>query len=155
MPWAKFTRSVRRFAPKTQTRRGTWPSSGWSNRKSLFTILTDNMDLAEAFLKRIFRDALEKCGEDMEFFNERIDETKSLLERLQRIVESEFVRLPYTEAVEVLEKSGQKFDFPVKWGIDLQSRTRTIPDRRTFQKPGDPVRLSTHDQAVLHVLQRR
>ena len=100
-----------------------------------FAELTDNMDLAEDFLKRIFRDALEKCGEDMEFFNDRIDESKSLIERLGGIVESEFVRLPYTEAVEILEKSGQKFDFPVSWGIDLQSEHERYLTEQHFKKP--------------------
>ncbi len=100
-----------------------------------FNDLVDNMDLAEAFLKRIFRDALEKCGEDMEFFNERIDETKTLIERLQGIVDSEFVRLPYTEAVEILEKSGEKFDFPVQWGIDLQSEHERYLTEQHFKKP--------------------
>ena len=100
-----------------------------------FADLNDNMDLAEAFLKRIFSDALEKCGEDMEFFNERIDETKSLIERLQGIADSNFVRLPYTEAVEVLESSNQKFDFPVKWGIDLQSEHERYLTEQHFKKP--------------------
>lgn len=100
-----------------------------------FFDLDDNMGLAEAFLKRIFRDALEQCGEDMEFFNDRIDESKSLIKRLQGIVESEFVRLPYTEAVEILEKSGQKFDFPVQWGIDLQSEHERFLTEEHFQKP--------------------
>lgn len=100
-----------------------------------FNELSDNMDLAESFLKRIFTDALEKCSEDMEFFNERIDETKSLIERLQGITESEFVRLPYTEAVEILENSKQKFDFPVKWGIDLQSEHERYLTEQHFKKP--------------------
>ncbi len=100
-----------------------------------FADLNDNMDLAEAFLKRIFSDALEKCGEDMEFFNERIDETKSLLERLESITNTEFVRLPYTEAIEILEKSGQKFDFNVTWGIDLQSEHERYLTEQHFKKP--------------------
>lgn len=100
-----------------------------------FADLNDNMDLAEAFLKRIFSDALNNCAEDMEFFNERIDETKSLIERLKRIAESEFVRLPYTEAVEILEASGQKFDFDVKWGVDLQSEHERFLTERHFDKP--------------------
>ena len=100
-----------------------------------FSELTDNMDLAEAFLKRIFKDALEKCGEDMEFFNERIDESKTLIERLQGIIGSEFVRLPYTEAVEILEASGVKFDYPVKWGIDLQSEHERYLTEKHFKKP--------------------
>ncbi|MFT5299740.1 MAG: asparaginyl-tRNA synthetase [Mariniblastus sp.] len=100
-----------------------------------FADLTDNMDLAEAFLKRIFSDALEKCSEDMEFFNERIDETKTLIERLQSISETEFVRLPYTEAVEILQKSGAKFDYPVEWGIDLQSEHERYLTEQHFKKP--------------------
>lgn len=100
-----------------------------------FADLNDNMDLAESFLKRIFADALAKCGEDMEFFNERIDETKSLIERLNTITESEFVRLPYTEAVQILENSKQKFDFPVQWGIDLQSEHERFLTEQHFKKP--------------------
>ncbi len=65
-----------------------------------FFDLFDNMDLAERFLKRIIRDVLEHCLEDMKFFNQRID--KTVIETLQKIVESDFVRLPYTEAVEIL-----------------------------------------------------
>ncbi|MCP4811187.1 MAG: asparagine--tRNA ligase, partial [Planctomycetaceae bacterium] len=76
-----------------------------------FYELTDNMDLAEAFLKRIFRDVLSECPEDMDFFNQRID--KTAIETLENIASCEFVRLPYTEAVEILEKSGQEFDYPV------------------------------------------
>ena len=84
-----------------------------------FYDLTDNMDLAEAFLKRVFGDVLSDCTEDMEFFNERIDETT--LETLQSIVDSDFVRLTYTEAMKMLEESPQEFEFPVSWGSDLQS----------------------------------
>lgn len=100
-----------------------------------FADLTDNMDLAESFLKRIFKDALDNCGEDMEFFNERIDESKTLIERLTVIVDTEFVRLPYTEAVSILEKSNQKFDYPVKWGIDLQSEHERFLTEQHFEKP--------------------
>ena len=98
-----------------------------------FYELDDNMDLAEAFLKRIFRDALENCAEDMSFFNERID--KTVLETLQGIVSTEFVRLPYTEAIGILEKSGQKFDFPVSWGTDLQSEHERYLTEQHFNKP--------------------
>ena len=100
-----------------------------------FADLTDNMDLAESFLKRIFKDALDNCGEDMEFFNERIDESKTLIERLTVIIDTEFVRLPYTEAVSILEKSNQKFDYPVKWGIDLQSEHERFLTEQHFEKP--------------------
>lgn len=100
-----------------------------------FNDLNDNMDLAEAFLKRIFSDALEKCAEDMEFFNDRIDESKTLVERLQKICKSDFVRLPYTEAVEILQKSDHKFDFPVEWGIDLQSEHERYLTEQHFDCP--------------------
>src|SRR5262249_8366985 len=98
-----------------------------------FFELTDNMDLAEAFLKRIFRDALEKCAEDMKFFAERIE--RSAIETLEGVVNSEFVRLPYTEAVELLQKSGQSFEFPVSWGHDLQSEHERYLTEKHFKKP--------------------
>ncbi len=98
-----------------------------------FHDLTDNMDLAERFLKRIFKDALEQCPEDMAFFNEHYD--KTTLETLQKIVASDFRRLPYTEAVEILEKSGEKFEFPVQWGIDLQSEHERYLTEKHFQGP--------------------
>ena len=100
-----------------------------------FNELTDNMDLAEAFLKRIFKDALENCPEDMEFFNNMIDESKTLIERLTKIIESDFTRLPYTEAIEILISSGQKFDFPVEWGIDLQSEHERFLTEKHFDNP--------------------
>src|SRR6478752_5583886 len=98
-----------------------------------FNDLTDNMDLAERFLKRIFQDALTHCAEDMAFFNEHYD--KTTIETLQKIVASDFRRLPYTEAVEILEKSGEKFEFPVKWGIDLQSEHERYLTEKHFQGP--------------------
>ena len=98
-----------------------------------FNELTDNMDLAERFLKRIFKDALEQCPEDMAFFNEHYD--KTTLETLQKIVASDFRRLPYTEAVEILEKCGEKFEFPVRWGIDLQSEHERYLTEKHFQGP--------------------
>ncbi|MCA9269546.1 MAG: asparagine--tRNA ligase, partial [Planctomycetales bacterium] len=84
-----------------------------------FFELADNMDLAEAFLKRIVRDVLDRCDEDMQFFNQHVDDT--VLATLSGVVDSEFVRLPYTEAVDILAKSGEKFEFAVSWGADLQS----------------------------------
>jgi asparaginyl-tRNA synthetase len=98
-----------------------------------FNELTDNMELAERFLKRIFKDALDQCAEDMAFFNEHYD--KTTIETLQKIVTSDFRRLPYTEAVEILEKSGEKFEFPVKWGIDLQSEHERYLTEKHFQGP--------------------
>ncbi|MDX1946009.1 MAG: asparagine--tRNA ligase [Pirellulaceae bacterium] len=98
-----------------------------------FADLTDNMDLAERFLKRLFRDALAHCPEDMAFFNEHYD--KTTIATLEKIVASEFRRLPYTEAVEILQKSGQKFEFPVEWGIDLQSEHERYLTEQHFQGP--------------------
>jgi asparaginyl-tRNA synthetase len=98
-----------------------------------FFELTDNMALAERFLKRIFRDVLAQCPEDMEFFRERID--KTVIETLEAIVSSDFVRLSYTEAVEILKASGQKFEFPVEWGSDLQAEHERYLTEQKFQKP--------------------
>jgi asparaginyl-tRNA synthetase len=98
-----------------------------------FYELTDNMDLAEAFLKRICRDVLEKCTEDMDFFQQRIEPTAKTT--LEGIVNNPFVRLTYTEAVDILTKSGQTFEFPVAWGNDLQSEHERFLTEKHFQKP--------------------
>jgi asparaginyl-tRNA synthetase len=98
-----------------------------------FFELPDNMDLAERFLKRVCRDVQEQCGEDMQFFNQLIDNT--VLETLQMIVDRQFVRLPYTEAVEILETSGQTFEFPVGWGSDLQSEHERYLTEQHFRSP--------------------
>ena len=98
-----------------------------------FYELPDNMDVAERFLKRIVTDALHRCSEDMEFFNLRVDDT--ILATLQSVLDNEFVRLPYTEAVEILEKSGAAFDFPVRWGIDLQSEHERFLTEQHFHAP--------------------
>jgi asparaginyl-tRNA synthetase len=91
------------------------------------------MDLAESFLKRIFSDVLQKCPEDMEFFNQRID--KTVIETLTHIVDSPFERLTYTEAVEILERSGESFEHPVKWGLDLQSEHERFLTEKHVGKP--------------------
>ncbi len=98
-----------------------------------FYDLNDNMTLAEQFLKRVFSDALEQCAEDMEFFNLRVDDT--VIATLRSIIESEFVRLPYTEAVEILEQCGESFEFPVTWGTDLQSEHERYLTEKKFEKP--------------------
>ncbi len=98
-----------------------------------FYELPDNMDLAERFLKRIFKDVLEKCPEDMAFFKERIDPTA--IETLEQILASDFVRLTYTEAVEILKSSGAKFEYPVEWGIDLQSEHERYLTEQKFKRP--------------------
>jgi asparaginyl-tRNA synthetase len=98
-----------------------------------FFDLQDNMALAEAFLKRIFRDVLERCPEDMEFFKARIDPT--VIETLEKIIAAEFVRCSYTEAIEILKASGKKFEFPVEWGVDLQAEHERYLTEEKFQKP--------------------
>ncbi len=98
-----------------------------------FYQLEDNMALAEAFLKRIFGDALSRCGDDMQFFKDRIEPTA--ISTLEGIIKSEFRRLPYTEAVEILLKCGQKFEFPVQWGIDLQSEHERYLTEKHFNGP--------------------
>ncbi len=84
-----------------------------------FADLTADADLAEAFLKHLFKALLERRADDMKFFADRID--KGCIERLERFIGSSFVRMTYTEAVAALEKSGKSFEFPVNWGMDLQS----------------------------------
>lgn len=98
-----------------------------------FYELTDNMDLAERFLKRVFSDVLQDCEEDMAFFNQWVD--KTLLETLKEIIAAEFVRLPYTEAVEILIKSGESFEYPVEWGTDLQSEHERYLTEQHFNSP--------------------
>ncbi len=98
-----------------------------------FCDLNGNMDVAESFLKTIFADVLTNCPGDMQFFNERID--KTVIETLTHIVESEFARISYTEAVEILTKSGETFEFPVQWGIDLQSEHERYLSEKKFKKP--------------------
>ncbi len=98
-----------------------------------FYELAENMDLAERFLKRIFGDVLEQCAEDMEFFNLRIDRTA--VETLRGIIGSEFVRLGYTEAVEILRAGGREFEFPVEWGRDLQAEHERYLTEVHFRAP--------------------
>jgi asparaginyl-tRNA synthetase len=84
-----------------------------------FCDLGGDMDVAEAFLKAIFAAVLDRCADDLAFFNERIDD--SVIATLEHIVTAPFERITYTEAVEILERSARDFEFPVKWGADLQS----------------------------------
>jgi asparaginyl-tRNA synthetase len=98
-----------------------------------FFDLADNMELAERFLKRIFRDVLEQLAEDMQFFQARIDDTA--ISTLEGIIHSSFQRLSYTEAVEILEKSGHAFEFPVRWGSDLQAEHERYLTEQKFKCP--------------------
>ena len=98
-----------------------------------FFDLKDNADLAEEFLKHIFRHVLEQCADDMAFFEKRID--KTVIETLRHIVDSQFARMSYTEAVGILEKSGKKFEFPVAWGSDLQSEHERYLTEEHVKRP--------------------
>ena len=98
-----------------------------------FHDLNDNMDLAESFLKRIFKDALEQCAEDMEFFNLRVDDT--ILETLNGILSGDFIRVTYTDAMKVLESSNKKFEFAPSWGIDLQSEHERFLTEEHYKSP--------------------
>ena len=100
-----------------------------------FAQLSDNVDLAEAFLKYIFRTLLDQCGSDMAFFKERID--PKVIERLETFVQSAFERVEYTEAIRLLETKGRdaKFEYPVRWGMDLQSEHERYLTETIFQRP--------------------
>jgi asparaginyl-tRNA synthetase len=98
-----------------------------------FADLADNAALAEALLKHIFRTVLAERPDDMAFFEERIE--KDVIAKLQGIVDSEFVRMDYSEAVRILEQAKQAFEFPVKWGIDLQSEHERYLTEQHAMKP--------------------
>lgn len=98
-----------------------------------FADLEDNMELAEDMIKYIINYVLENCPEEMEFFNSFVD--KGLLERLHKIVNSEFTRITYTKAIELLLESGQKFEYPVEWGCDLQTEHERYITEQIFNAP--------------------
>lgn len=98
-----------------------------------FADLEDNMDIAEDMLKYIIRYVLEHAPEEMAFFNSFID--KELLARLQNVLDSEFGRITYTEAIEILEKNNDKFDYKVSWGCDLQTEHERYLTEQVFKKP--------------------
>ena len=91
------------------------------------------MDLAEDFIKFCVKYALENAKDDIEFLNQMYD--KSLIERLNFVINNDFVRLPYTEGIKILEASGKKFEFPVSWGVDLQSEHERYLVEEHFKKP--------------------
>lgn len=101
-----------------------------------FNDITDNMDLAEDFIKYCVRWALDNCIDDLDFLNKMID--KTLLDRLHFVVEHDFVRLPYGEGIRILEeaiKNGHKFEFPVYWGVDLASEHERYLVEEHFKRP--------------------
>ncbi|MDR7857212.1 asparagine--tRNA ligase [Tissierella sp.] len=98
-----------------------------------FADLVDNMQLAEDMMKYIINYVMENAKEEMEFFNNFVD--KGLIERLENVVNSEFGRVTYTEAIELLKKSGEEFQFPVEWGMDLQTEHERYISEKIFKKP--------------------
>ena len=98
-----------------------------------FADLKDDMDLAEDMLKYIIKYVLENCPEEMEFFNNFVD--KTLLERLNNVINSDFGRISYTDAVKELEKHNDEFEFKVSWGIDLQTEHERFLSEKIFKKP--------------------
>ncbi len=98
-----------------------------------FYELDDNMALAESFLKRIARDVLANCGEDLEFFRDRVDD--QTITRLEQLAAADFHRVPYTDAVDLLTNSGEKFEFKVEWGTDLQAEHERYLTEKHFGAP--------------------
>ena len=101
-----------------------------------FYDIKDNMDLAEDFIKHLVSYALENCYDDVKFLNDRYD--NELIERLESVVKTDFVRLEYTEGIKILEdaiKNGEKFEYPVYWGVDLQSEHERYLVEKHFRKP--------------------
>ena len=98
-----------------------------------FADLNDDMQLQTDMIKYVIKDVLDKCPQEMKFFNDFMD--KTLLERLNFIVESDFAQVTYTEAIEILEKNKDKFQFPVYWGADLQTEHERFLTEQVFKKP--------------------
>ena len=98
-----------------------------------FCDLDGDLEVMEAMVKYVIREVMERCPDDLAFFNSFVD--KGLLERLEHVASSDFGRVTYTEAVELLQKSGQKFDYPVEWGIDLQTEHERYLTEQIFKKP--------------------
>ena len=98
-----------------------------------FADLKDDMDIAEEMIKYIFSYVLENCPEEMEFFNNFID--KGLLDRLNNVINSDFGRITYTDAIKELEKANEKFEYKVSWGIDLQTEHERYLCEQVFKKP--------------------
>ena len=98
-----------------------------------FCDLDGDLEVMEAMVKHIIRRVMERCPDDLAFFNSFVD--KGLLERLQHVESSDFGRVTYTEAVKLLKESGQKFDYPVEWGIDLQTEHERYLTEQIFKRP--------------------
>ncbi len=108
-----------------------------------FCDLAADCDLAEEFLRGMVRAVLEECADDLDFFDQRIE--KGLIDRLQALAKAEFARITYSQAIELLEKSGRDFTFPVKWGADLQSEHERYLTEQVF---GGPVFVTDYPKEI-------
>jgi len=111
--------------------------------ETAFADLHANADLAEALLKFIFRTVLEECGDDLAFFAQRID--KTCIQRLEQVVNSPFERMDYSEAIRILEQAARPFEFPIQWGMDLQSEHERY---LTEDAVGRPLVLMNYPKAI-------
>ena len=98
-----------------------------------FCDLAGDLEIAEGMVKYIIRMVMERCPEELAFFNQFVD--KGLLERLENVVNNDFQRITYTEAVDILQKSGAEFKYPVEWGCDLQTEHERYLTEQVFKKP--------------------
>ena len=132
-------RNVYTFGPTFRAENSNTPrhaSEFWMIEPEMaFADLSDDMDLAEEMLKYIFSYVIEKAPEEMDFFAKWIDKSKTLMSRLDNVVNSEFARITYSEAIDLLQKAKQSFEFPVDWGSDLQTEHERYLSEKVFQKP--------------------
>ena len=118
-----------------------------------FADLQDDMILAESMLKYVIRYVLEHAPEEMDFFNRFVD--KGLIERLEHVANSEFAHVTYTEAIEILEKNNDKFEYKVSWGADLQTEHERYLTEEVFKRPVFVTDYPKGDQGILHENERR
>jgi len=131
-PWAIYTFGPTFRAENSNTRRHL--SEFWMLEPEMaFADLNDDALLAEAFLRHVFKAVLEQCGADLKFFDQRI--LPGVLARLERLVDAPFGRVTYTEAIRLLETASTTFEFPVKWGMDLQSEHERFLAEEIFKGP--------------------
>ena len=108
-----------------------------------FADLQKNADVAESMMRYIFKAVLDERGDDLAFFNQRVD--KTVIDRLETVVNNDFERMDYTDAIKILEKSGKKFEYPVSWGVDLQSEhERYLAE----EKVGRPIILMNYPKDI-------
>lgn len=135
--YALAFRNIYTFGPTFRSENSNTPrhaSEFWMIEPEIaFADLNDNMELAEDMLKYIINYVMENAPEEMEFFNKFID--KGLIDRLNNVVTSDFVRITYTKAIELLKESKQKFEYPVEWGCDLQTEHERYITEKVFKKP--------------------